>query len=157
VHLKIELSGGVGLDRLVAAALENAKRHSTVEPYSLNPTALAMTPFYGHNEPPAGDFIPDWLLGGNRKRRVLAALAAPPAPAGWKPSELATTLGCGRTTVFETVRALRSLHVVTEDGAGHVRLDPSTPLGDALIELLRVVDAFADTVVDRPPRARGGT
>jgi hypothetical protein len=55
------------------------------------------------------------------------------------------------------VRALRSLRVVTEDGSGHVRLDPSTPLGDALIELLQVVDAFADTAVDRPPRARGGT
>lgn len=113
-----------------------------------------MTPFYGHNEPPAGDFIPDWLLGGNRKRRVLAALAAPVQPEGWKPSELARTLGCGRATVFETVRALRSLRVLTEDGAGHVRLDPSTALGHALIELLRVVDAFGSTCVDRPPRAR---
>lgn len=114
-----------------------------------------MTPFYGHNEPPTGDFIPDWLLGGNRKRRVLAALAAPQQPEGWKLSELAEMLGCGRTTVFETVRALRPLHVMTEDGAGHVRLDAATDLGQALIELLRAVDAFGDISVDRPPRGRG--
>ncbi len=113
-----------------------------------------MAPFYGQNQPPAGGLVPDWLLGGNRKRRVLAALAEPRKPEGWKPNELATALGCGRTTVFEIVRGLRSLQVVADDGAGHVRLDPATTLGKALIELLLVVDAFAAISVDRPPRAR---
>lgn len=87
---------------------------------------------------------------------MLAALAEPQQPAGWKPSKLAKSLGCGRTTVFEIVRALRSLQVLAEDEAGHVRLDPATALGEALIELVLAVDEFADRSVDRPPRARTG-
>lgn len=113
-----------------------------------------MPPFYGANEKPNSDLVPDWLLGGNRKRRVLAALAERDSSPGWKSAGLAQSLGCGRTTVFEIVRALRALDVLEEDEGGRVWMDGSTPLGKALIDLLQAVNAFSDQSVDRPPRAR---
>jgi hypothetical protein len=72
-----------------------------------------MTPNFGDNESPTDDLVPDWLLGGNRKRRVLSALARPKRPIGWKAQELSKELGCGRTTVFEIVRVLRALDALT--------------------------------------------
>lgn len=116
-----------------------------------------MTPFYGQNDRPLGDVVPDWLLGGNRKRRVLAALAEPDRSEGWRPSDLAAELRCGRTTVFEIVRALRALEVILEDAQGYVRLDPGTDLGDALVKFVQAIEAFADETVDRPPRSRSIT
>lgn len=113
-----------------------------------------MTPFYGQNSQPPGDLVPDWLLGGNRKRRVLAALADPEEKEGWKAAQLAKSLGCGRTTVFEIARVLRALEILNEDGSGHMRIDPSTSLGKALIDILKAVDDFVSQPVDRPPRAR---
>jgi DNA-binding IclR family transcriptional regulator len=118
--------------------------------------APTMAPFYGQNSQPPGDLVPDWLLGGNRKRRVLDALAKPQDAAGWKPAQLAETLKCGRTTVFEIVRVLRGLKILEED-AGHVRIASSAPLGRALIDLLDAVDNFMDQAIDRPPRTRDRT
>jgi DNA-binding IclR family transcriptional regulator len=71
-----------------------------------------MTPFYGANDPPVGDVVPDWLLGGNRKRRVLTALADAEREPGWSVRELIDDLRCGRSTVYEIVRALRTLNVL---------------------------------------------
>ncbi|HWT95392.1 MAG TPA: hypothetical protein VN238_20515 [Solirubrobacteraceae bacterium] len=113
-----------------------------------------MSPYYGNNPPPDGDLVPDWLLGGNRKRRVLQALAAPPDARGWLVADLADELECGRTTVFEIVRALRPLGVVQRDAQGRVHLDSDSELGGALIGLLRAVRAVESVGVDRPPRAR---
>lgn len=113
-----------------------------------------MSPNYGCKARPAGDVVPDWLLGGNRKRRVLYALAHPAPPDGWKAAELAEELGCGRATVFEIVRGLRPLDVIARDDTGRLKLDPATELGAALVDLLRALDAFAEEPVNRPPRSR---
>lgn len=113
-----------------------------------------MTPFYGENEPPAGDVVPDWLLGGNRKRRVLGALADEQRQHGWRVSELVDDLACGRSTVYEIVRALRALNVLGQDSEGRLQLDVNTELGEALAGLLEALEPFAAEPVDRPPRSR---
>lgn len=113
-----------------------------------------MAPNYGENSAPDGVVVADWLLGGNRKRRVLAALSAPGEPSGWRPADLAGTLGCGRTTVFEIVRALRGFGVIKEGAEGVVRIDSGSEVGLALITLVERIEGMADKAVDRPPRAR---
>lgn len=113
-----------------------------------------MAPFYGTNDPPIGDVVPDWLLGGNRKRRVLAALADRDREPAWSVRELVDDLRCGRSTVYEIVRALRKLDVMDEVSDGRLRLDVQTDLGDAIAGLLQALAPFADAPVDRPPRAR---
>jgi hypothetical protein len=113
-----------------------------------------MSPNYGDNEAPGGVLVADWLLGGNRKRRVLAALSEPEAVGAWRPAELAGSLGCGRTTVFEIVRALRAFGVLREEPAGVVRIDPGSEVGQALIALVQRIEGLADQPLDRPPRER---
>jgi len=113
-----------------------------------------LTPNYGDNEAPAGVLVADWLLGGNRKRRVLAALSAAEPTSGWRPAELAGLLGCGRTTVFEIVRALRSFGALAEETQGSVRINAESEVGMALIALLRTIEDLADEPIDRPPRSR---
>jgi hypothetical protein len=112
-----------------------------------------MTPFYGANDPPVGDVVPDWLLGGNRKRRVLAALADE-REAGWRVPDLIDDLRCGRSTVYEILRALRTLNVLEEAADNRLRLDHQTDLGEAIVRLLDALAPFTDQPVDRPPRAR---
>jgi DNA-binding IclR family transcriptional regulator len=106
------------------------------------------------NEHPASARVPDWLLGGNRKRRVLDALADTNRPRGWSARELTDDLGCGRSTVYEILRALRGLGVLKELDEGRLGLDRQVPLGEALARFLDELSPFADQIVDRPPRAR---
>jgi hypothetical protein len=112
-----------------------------------------MTPFYGSNDPPLGDVVPDWLLGGNRKRRVLAALADPQREHAWTVRELVAQLRCGRSTVYETIRALRALDVL-DLADGRLQFDPDSELANAIVALIHALAPFASQGVDRPPRAR---
>jgi hypothetical protein len=114
-----------------------------------------LSPFYGSNEPPNADVVPDWLMGGNRKRRVLACLADPDREQGWTVAQLVEELGCGRSTAFEIVRGLRSLGVLgVRDG--RIRIDLETHLGAAIAGMLTALKPFSTRPVDRPPRPRGG-
>lgn len=108
-------------------------------------------PNYGTNERP-GDVIPDWLLGGNRKRMLLAALVENPNALG--AHALAEHLGCGRSTAFETIRALRALGVIEQDDSGGIRLIASHELTKAIKGMLEALGPFAGQTVDRPPRSR---
>ena len=110
-----------------------------------------MSPFYGSNEPPHTDALPDWLMGGNRKRRVLASLSDPDREGGWTVAELVEELACGRSTVFEIVRGLRAVGVLSARD-GRIRLDLETQLGAAIAQLLAALEPFAAREVDRPPR-----
>jgi len=112
-----------------------------------------LSPFYGSKKPPTADLVPDWLMGGNRKRWILASLADPERKHGWTVGELVEELGCGRSTAFEIVRGLRSLGVLVVDD-GRIRLDVATQLGAAIAGMLTAIEPFADRRVDRPPRAR---
>jgi DNA-binding IclR family transcriptional regulator len=113
-----------------------------------------MTPFYGANDPPPRDVVPDWLVGGNRKRRVLTALADRQRERGWSVREVVDELACGRSTAYEIVRALRALNLLDEDSDGRLRLDIGTDLGKAIAALLDALEPFTDQQVDRPPRSR---
>lgn len=108
-------------------------------------------PNYGTNRHPA-DVIPDWLLGGNRKRLLLAELVENPKALGAQ--GLAEHLGCGRSTAFETIRALRALDVIEQDESGGIRLVGSHELTKAIKVMLQALGPFAEEVVDRPPRHR---
>lgn len=114
-----------------------------------------MSPNYGTRKPPS-DEVPDWLLGGNRKRRLLAALAAV-SRRGWTVEELAEELECGSTTVYEILRVLRPLGVLEQRPGGRVRLARTGALARALRELLAALAPFEGHRVDRPPRQRGAT
>ncbi|HEX5308916.1 MAG TPA: helix-turn-helix domain-containing protein [Solirubrobacteraceae bacterium] len=108
-------------------------------------------PNYGKNQRP-GDVIPDWLLGGNRKRLLLAELVENPKALGAQ--ALAEHLGCGRSTAFETIRALRALDMIEQDESRGVRLVASHELTKAIKIMLDALGPFADHTVDRPPRRR---
>ena len=112
-----------------------------------------MSPFYGDNKPPDADLVPDWLMGGNRKRRVLASLTDQTRDQGWTVAELIEELGCGRTTAFEIVRGLRPLGVVLNED-GRIRLDHDTQLGAAIAGMVIALEPFSTQAVDRPPRPR---
>jgi DNA-binding IclR family transcriptional regulator len=106
---------------------------------------------YGENARPP-DLVPGWLLGGNRKWRVLHALAHPDRAEGWLCSELAEELGCGPTTVFEVVRGLRPLGVVASTRGGRHQLNTEAGLGEALRRFVDALAPFTEDEVDRAPR-----
>jgi DNA-binding IclR family transcriptional regulator len=114
-----------------------------------------MSPNYGSNTRPP-DLVPDWLLGGNRKRRILEALAAPGPAGAWTAKELTAQLGCGSTTVYEVLRSLRPLGVLEADAEGRVRLAREQELAQALRALLVALAPLAHKPVERPPRRRAG-
>ncbi len=115
-----------------------------------------MSPNYGPNSRP-DDAVPDWLLGGNRKRRVLAALASSERRHGWTAAELSKELGCGRTTAHEILRGLRPLGVLETLPDGRVRLARHGALAHALRAFLAALASLEQQQVDRPPRQRGRT
>lgn len=95
----------------------------------------------------------DWLLGGNRKRRVLECLADAPE-GGWSAEVLARELECGPATVYETLRALRGARLLETVKPRRYRLAAGTDLADALRGLIVVLKVEGDGPVDRPPRMR---
>jgi len=115
-----------------------------------------MSPNYGANEQPA-DAVPDWILGGNRKRRVLAALAVSGRRRGWTAAQLSNELGCGRTTAHEILRGLQPLGLLETLPGGGVRLARRGALAQALRRLLAALAPLEREQVDRPPRRRGRT
>lgn len=114
-------------------------------------------PNYGGNDHPTDDLVPDWLMGGNRKRRILAALASPSRRDGWTVKELIDELQCGRSTAYETVRGLRALGVLQITSSGRVRLAARAPLTKAIKRMIGALEPYATDSVDRPPRTRGPT
>lgn len=104
---------------------------------------------YGHNRRPK-DEVGDFLLGGNRKRLIVARLAE---DRGYSAASLTSELKIGRATVFEVFRALRGVSALEAFGDGY-RLARKTPLGQALQALVVALADVGDTKVDRPPRRR---
>jgi len=97
--------------------------------------------------------VRDWLLGGNRKRRILECLVDAPDE-GWGAEALARHLEIGPATVYETLRALRGAGLLETVKPRRHRLAAATGLADALRALIVVLKAEGATSLERPPRVR---
>lgn len=95
----------------------------------------------------------DWLLGGNRKRRILECLTEAPAE-GWSAEALAKHLEIGTATVYETFRALKGASLLDSVSSRRYRLASETNLADRLRALVIVLKQEGSEKIDRPPRKR---
>lgn len=107
--------------------------------------------------PASQDLVPDWLLGGNRKRLVLEALAFRRPKTGWTVAELVAQKVCAQATAYEIIRGLKQLGIIESLPGGAVTLRQDMRLVQALVGVLEAVRPLAEVSVDRPPRARGPT
>jgi hypothetical protein len=110
-----------------------------------------MAPHFGSN-PPSADVVPDWFLGGDRKRRLLTALAVSSERENWTARELATEARCGTATVYEVLRVLKHVEVVQPLSGARYRFAGETELGSAVREMLVALASFETTTTPRPPR-----
>jgi predicted transcriptional regulator len=92
--------------------------------------------------------VPDWLLGGQVRRRVFEGLAR---RGGCKAAELAEEIDAGESTVYEVIRALKHMGAIEELERGRYRLARQTRVAKALRSLVTASRDFADVPVDRPP------
>jgi hypothetical protein len=118
--------------------------------------AAEMSPNY-RDKPPDADVVPDWLLGGNRKRRVLEALALRRPKRGWSVAELVDEGICAQTTAYEILRALKPLGLLAPRAGGRVSLSEEGELATSLRALLDSLQSHRHRAVDRPHRRRGPT
>jgi Mn-dependent DtxR family transcriptional regulator len=112
-----------------------------------------MSPNFGGNSP-GNDVVPDWLLGGDRKRRVLYALARKNGREGWTAAALSEEVGCGISTVHELLRGLQPLDLLESHPRGGVLLARGNNLGRAL---RRLILALAPLEAQPVERARRGS
>jgi hypothetical protein len=91
--------------------------------------------------------VPDWLLGGHVRRRVLENLAERP----WTAIALAEHIDAAEPTVFEVFRAMKPLGAVEPVGTrGTYRLSRGG-MGKAIRALIRSAEPYRDRPVSRPP------
>jgi hypothetical protein len=91
--------------------------------------------------------VPDWLLGGHVRRRVLENLA----DREWTAIELAEHINAAAPTVFEVLRAMKPIGAVERVGPrGAYRLS-RRGVGKAIRTLLVAAEPFREEVVSRPP------
>jgi hypothetical protein len=95
----------------------------------------------------AEERVPDWLLGGKVRRRVLEHLAQ---DRGWAASELADKLGANRTWVFEIYRALRGLGALDSLEEHRYRLADGNAIADALRALVAAATPYRRRKLSRP-------
>jgi DNA-binding IclR family transcriptional regulator len=103
------------------------------------------------------DPVPDWFLGGRRRRRLLELLSAERAD-GWTVAELKAEAPCGQATAYEVVGALAEIGLLgPPDPAHRYRFDPEHQLAQPLRQMLRALDPFAAVAVRRPSRGERRT
>jgi len=95
----------------------------------------------------------DWLLGGNRKRRILECLTDAPAE-GWSAEALAEHLQIGQATVYETFRALKGANLLDPVKPSRYQLASETGLADTLRALVIVLKQEGAEKLDAPRRIR---
>lgn len=106
----------------------------------------------GNAETPHADVVPNWFLGGERRRLLLEAIITRPKR-GWTVAELTERTGCGQATAYEVVRVLLSLGLVEPpDAKRRYRLAPDHRLALPLQVFLKELRAYASSAVDRPSR-----
>jgi DNA-binding IclR family transcriptional regulator len=110
-----------------------------------------MSPNFGRRRP-GNDVVPDWLLGGDRKRRVLCALARQKGTEGWTAAALSEEVGCGLSTAHELLRGLEPLELLEPHPRGGVRLSRGNDLGRALRRLIVALAPLEGQAVERARR-----
>jgi hypothetical protein len=90
--------------------------------------------------------LPDWLLGGRGKRRLLEALLLSEQPAaGWTRTQLARASGQHAKARMDLyVGPLLRVGLLVED-AGRYRLAPDSALAQPLRDLLALLHELPDT------------
>jgi hypothetical protein len=108
-------------------------------------------PYHGPSGRTEAEVVPDWVLGGVTRRRILERLAE--TGDGWTGQALEDDLSIGRAWVFEVLRALRAIHAIERVPGSRAayRLSQTDPVGAALRVLLEALKGYADTPVSRPP------
>jgi predicted DNA-binding transcriptional regulator YafY len=96
----------------------------------------------------APERVPDWLLGGQVRRRVLEGLTH---SKGMTAKRLAREIDAGEATVYEVIRALKAIGAVEQTARGHYRFASDTRIAQALRALVDASRQFADRPVARPP------
>ena len=92
--------------------------------------------------------VPDWLLGGHVRRRVLENLLN---KQGWTAIDLAEHIDAGQASVFEVFRAMKPLGALERAGPrGTYRLSHHG-VGAAIRCLIAASAQFNDDPVSRPP------
>lgn len=102
--------------------------------------------------PSSQDVVPDWFLGGRRRRRLLALLASE-RKTGWTVAELKAEASCGQATAYEVVGALADIGLLERPSRDHrYRFDSEHELAEPLREILRALEPFTSRQVRRPAR-----
>jgi DNA-binding HxlR family transcriptional regulator len=111
-------------------------------------------PYHGPHGRADAEVIPDWVLGGAARRRILERLAEPGD--GWTGKLLVADLEIGPAWVYEVLRALKAIDAVERVPGSRAayRLSQTEPVGAALRSLLEALQRYADTPVSRPPSRR---
>ena len=98
------------------------------------------------------DLVPDWFLGGRRRRRLLELLASE-RPAGWTIAELKEEAPCGQATAYEVVGALADIGLLDPPDPEHrYRFVSDHQLAGPLRKMLRALGPFGETAIHRPSR-----
>jgi predicted transcriptional regulator len=96
----------------------------------------------------APERVPDWLLGGRVRRRVITALTS---KEGCNVADLAEEINAGDATVYEVLRALRGMGALEKVARGRWRLARDQPVARALRALVAAGHEHSDWRVSRPP------
>jgi len=97
------------------------------------------------------DVVPDWFLGGRRRRRLLELLASE-RQRGWTVAELKDEAPCGQATAYEVVGALADIGLLGRQNQGSYHFDSDHELAEPLRKMLRALDPFSSRQVRRPAR-----
>lgn len=103
--------------------------------------------------PPSDDSVPDWFLGGSRrKRRLLEALLSHPDGV-WTVADLKKEAMTAPATAYEVVRALVGIGMLEPAEPKHrYRLAKGHKLIEPLDDFLKALQAYESQPVDRPDR-----
>lgn len=106
-----------------------------------------MAPSNTHLDP-----VPDWFLGGRRRRRLLELLASERRE-GWTVAELKAEAPCGQATAYEVVGALADIGLLESPDLEHrYRFDADHELAQPLRQMLNALTPFGAKSVRRPSR-----
>jgi hypothetical protein len=102
---------------------------------------------------PSDDSVPDWFLGGSRrKRRLFEAMLSQP-DAVWTVAELKEEAMTAPATAYEVVRALVGIGMLEPAKTKHrYRLVTGHALITPLDDFLKALQAYESQSIDRPDR-----